>query len=265
MQSTAPSTTLPSRNRRAARTVALAVEDGLLPGVDAAREIMEALGLIEPDGRDVLPDPHDLLLTPQADDFLPMGNVDPSKADLREPPMDRSTLPPGLRNLSARHAPTAREKCGSPAGYRAHLAANENACLPCADAERDSASNRRAAKGVRVGEPGRRRSSEIEHGTESGYRKHLRRDVPVCEPCRLAAREISKQRKRKRSGWSGETAGPSPIEHGTNAGYLKERRRGLPVCDLCRRGATRHRAANRAASRQRKRQITTGAQEKKSA
>ena len=36
----------------------------------------------------------------------------------------------------------------------------------------------------------------INHGTESGYKQHLRRRIPCCIPCREAATEKSRERRQ---------------------------------------------------------------------
>jgi hypothetical protein len=256
-----------SRNRAAARTIVTAVQDGLLPDLGAARDIMEALGLVAPGGTEILPDPHDLMVGPGEVEFRPLPRADISGPDLREPPVDRRFVPEGLRNYSARKPPTERPRCGSPNGYRDHLAAGENACLPCADAWRDKRAEERAAK-PKTGKPGQPRK-EIEHGTERGHAMHRRRGIPLCDDCRAAEKEARRIRKERKVA-AGELPAPprrieereSPIEHGTNAGYMKERRRKLPICDPCRRAATLHRAKNKAASQERK---NTQAQEERAA
>ena len=44
--------------------------------------------------------------------------------------------------------------------------------------------------------PRRRAQEPIPHGTNSGYRMHYRRGIPMCEPCRLAYRQYETERRR---------------------------------------------------------------------
>jgi hypothetical protein len=221
-------TPLTSRNRTAAKTVALAVDSGLLPDAATAREIMEALGLIEPGGRNILPDPRDLLVDPSADDFLPMGRGDPG-AEVKEPPLDRRFVPAGLRELGPKRAsdkirptPTprpvakpraangaiVRDTCGTPRGYRVHLRLHEKTCDACRAAE--------VLRKKREHEPesvGRPRTKEIEHGTYSGYTKERRRGMEHCRPCLDAAnarRSRNKVEQRKRARWARERRPANP-------------------------------------------------------
>lgn len=63
----------------------------------------------------------------------------------------------------------------------------------------------------------RRQPQPIEHGTPKGYRQHLARRVPTCEPCRGAIREQNREYADKRRStdsqqtWNrGKVGTPSP-------------------------------------------------------
>lgn len=89
-------------------------------------------------------------------------------------------------------------------------------------------------------------------GTTGGYRRHIRRREPTCEPCRAAHRLATAARRRE--------ANPNmrpylAIEHGTSKGYRMELRRGLTPCDDCRAAAARHRAENKRAASARREEL----------
>jgi hypothetical protein len=80
-----------------------------------------------------------------------------------------------------------------------------------------------------VGGPGRQPATRPRQvarcGTESGARRHRRREEPVCAPCLQAESLANQLRKAGRR---------RPAECGTRAGYLQHRRRRERACDQCR-------------------------------
>lgn len=67
----------------------------------------------------------------------------------------------------------------------------------------------------------------IEHGTDrAGYREHLRRNEPVCEPCRLAHNAY----ERLRTGGRVRELAPC----GSEAAFRRHHRRQEKPCPACR-------------------------------
>jgi hypothetical protein len=66
-------------------------------------------------------------------------------------------------------------------------------------------------------------------GTPAGYRRHLRRNEPRCQPCRRAhAKAITEHRRKP---WTPRQLKPC----GTEAAYQRHIRRGERTCFKCRR------------------------------
>lgn len=77
---------------------------------------------------------------------------------------------------------------GTPAGYKRHQKANENACDPCKEALAEYSRDYRAK--IRSGERFVRKGFTPDRcGTYAGYIHHGRQDVPACKPCLKAYRE----------------------------------------------------------------------------
>lgn len=73
----------------------------------------------------------------------------------------------------------------------------------------------------------------IDHGTESGYRKHLRLGIPPCEPCRAAHAESERERYKARTISEPTRRNRKIPECGTYSGYQRHVRRRERPCAPC--------------------------------
>ncbi len=71
------------------------------------------------------------------------------------------------------------------------------------------------------------RSRTAEHGTLSGYSRHIKDKTEVCPPCREAKREHDTQKRREAG------VKPHDSQHGTYGGAQKHRRKGEDPCPPC--------------------------------
>lgn len=226
MTTALPTQTTWSVNRLAARAVALHTRDQEPDDLlfhDEARQLLEMLGLVEPGGREILPD-----------DTRPNVMVDLGKAPGGKNPDASSplafadhgrrpegmTTPPGLATLSPLPAPAPRTKkkpaakastpartrkprpyvpvptekrkraaiaeCGTTGGYARHVRLKEPVCTPCREAKNAYWHDRDAQHRQERGLSPRPRKKVAECGTRSGYMRHLRLKEPTCAPCRAA-------------------------------------------------------------------------------
>lgn len=157
-----------SINRRAARAVAMYA--GGAP--QERRELLEAIGVVAPGGREVLPDVK-MFLDESAliADFNPLNFDDTPSASARAMdlsstilakqagPCKGSTAPPGLWNPPDGARSPSRP---TPAGPKPRGARPQCQKQP------------------------------IKHGTEQGYRAHFRHGEEMCDPCRQANRAYSR-------------------------------------------------------------------------
>jgi hypothetical protein len=151
----------------------------------ATREVLEALGIIAPGGRTILPDEAGpmSLEGPGYDDG---ANQIAKRPRWVEPPRRASTAPPGLY----------ADPPPPPVQKAAPVKANKPRPAPKPKAERVP----REGSNNPFGRP----PLPIEHGEEKGYRAHLRRGIPIPEddPCGCrragnAAAQIRQTRQRE--------------------------------------------------------------------
>lgn len=79
-----------------------------------------------------------------------------------------------------------------------------------------------------------RKRQPIKHGTYAGAQTHYRRGEPLCEPCKEARREYSRELYRKVATGEHRPIKPEPAECGTYAGYFRHYRKGEKACKRCR-------------------------------
>jgi hypothetical protein len=152
-----------------------------------ARELFEMLGLVDPDGRELLPDNDGQTVVFDLNAGTPAGD-DPNTPNPRRAAestrRDRSAVPAGLRDLP-------------PAEQPAKRAPRKPRTAPVAPA-----GPTRKRKNP-TGKPPGPVPEPIDHGKPAGYRAHLRRgEMPVCDDCRDAynADRADKGAKRRARG-----------------------------------------------------------------
>ena len=105
------------------------------------------------------------------------------------------------RKARAKNPPKPKQvqPCGTNAGNQRHRKNGEPSCEPCTKAMQAYGAKIRAQR--RANNPATPRVYQltpIEHGTEKGRAKHIRRGEPVCEPCRTAYNQANKARYEAR-------------------------------------------------------------------
>lgn len=180
-----------SVNRLAARAVALLE----LP-VAERRELLDALGLIDPTGHAVAPDDRSEYDLGNRfvgfDDEYSRGKL-AAKFGEAPPLRDNPALPVGLRNLppgslvKAVRARTAYPTCGTIAGASGHKRRGEALCGECLEARRAYNRARRVRKGRTL----------APCGTATAAARHKRNGEPVDEACRAAANASRAEYKRR--------------------------------------------------------------------
>lgn len=202
-----------TRHQRAADVVLANARD-----VTDARTLFEMLGLVEPDGCELLPDDNrpvplvDLGRTPQkANPNSPIALAD---QDWRP---ENCTTPPGLRDLP----PPEVTKVRRPAKPRTAITPKPRA---------------RAAASRRVPDDLRQRRAVAVCGTTGGYARHMRLGEPACAPCRDAKNDYWRVRDAQRRAENGKTTSPrrKVAACGTRSGYARHLRLGEPTCAPCR-------------------------------
>jgi hypothetical protein len=185
----------PSESHLAARAVALHA-----PGTTAEkREMLAILGLLSDDGQ--------LRELPRTLVSHQIEGLNEARADggSREPPWDRSNVPPGLRDLpvptKGRSKPVPRPRTRTWSG--------------CGD----------------------------QRGTVNGRNRHRREGSQVCEECRLAWNEY--QRSLRPKAEINPLLPPRPETCGTLAGRSNHQRRGEKLCRACKDAANAHARARR--------------------
>jgi hypothetical protein len=190
----------PSESRLAARAVAL--HAGGSPAEQ--KELLAMLGLLSDDGQ----------LQELPAFVIPAYNIDgsvetrPDPVCYKQPPWDRSSVPPGLRNL----APPV--KAPAPPRPRPKRVAVVSGC----------------------GE---------QRGTVNGRNRHRREGSPVCDDCRQAWNEYQRALRQTASAPNPDLP-PRPEKCGTLAGRSNHVRRGEELCRACKDAANAHARARRA-------------------
>ena len=124
--------------------------------------------------------------------------------------------------------PLDESKCGTAAGYQAHIKRKLPPCEPCKAAKREYDNDRNR----KLGRPERKRRPQG-CGTQAGYDKHLREGEPACDDCKAARREYSTAQRRKNG-----TKPRTPAKCGTRSGYRRHQRVGKEACRACKRAHT---------------------------
>lgn len=174
-----------SVNRLAARAVALHA-----PGTPAERlEVLMMLGLVAPD-RTIKPDEPQRIELSELNDA---GSVDRVKVTVREPNMDRSLVPPGLRDLLPHEKQPKRktdetDACGTLTGHTRHIRYGEEVCRECKNARNEYAKARRRSRARTANPDGADGSvTPVDRpgkcGTVAGRSVHIRAGERVCRPC----------------------------------------------------------------------------------
>lgn len=77
------------------------------------------------------------------------------------------------------------------------------------------------------------RTTELVHGTRSGYQKHRRRGEEPCEPCLVAKQAEQNARRREVRASEGKTPRARVAACGTSSGYQAHKRRQERPCLEC--------------------------------
>lgn len=220
------------------RLAALAVAMHAGGTVAERRELLEALGLVEPGGRTVTPDDTKVHALVDVTTVAAGRDADPISprafAEHGRRPAGMTT-PPGLANLPpivqqpkpepkqrpvkrrspgegkpqksrATKPPREVPECGSYKAYRRHKRRGEDVDEPCTQAARahwrsvDDAARRAA------GVPKVVRHHPAPCGTRSGYERHRREHTAICGPCRAANSKRSETDRLIAAGVNPDTA-----------------------------------------------------------
>jgi hypothetical protein len=159
-----------------------------------ARQLMEMLGLVGPDGTIAADDTRLFSVDPLSETTTP---VERSSITVQEPRGDRSLVPPGLRNLlphaeQPKRVTTGKRRCGTITGATIHLRHGEEVCRACKDARNAYARNRRRLLAATAG--GESRTDNC--GTVAGRARHLRNGEKVCRECKDAYNTRRRDQRR---------------------------------------------------------------------
>lgn len=192
-------------------------EDATCPHCVEALEMLEIFGLLGQDveGRIIKAVDNSVIELPAVNES---ANVVRSQVNVREPNMDRSFVPAGLRDLLP-HAEQPkkpkvvndRKKCGTLSGAGVHLRSEEEICRECKDARNAYGRKRRAEvnqatkKGIplpptRTGRPshGVQPPTPEKCGSLAGRSAHYRRGEEVCRECKDAYNTRMRGRRHRK-------------------------------------------------------------------
>jgi hypothetical protein len=215
-------------SRLAARAVALYEEIPLAE----RKELLDMLGLLDDDGQ-LIELPVLMVTSPR-----PLAESNEVKLVNREVPWDRSTVPPGLRDLpppaleskSRQRAKVQRSDCGDKrgtlTGRRRHQANGTPVCKECAEAYATWQREWKAKGGSGTEPCGDKR------GTVDGVARHKQWRSKMCPDCAKVAQEANRLRRAEKRKEPITLPG-RPETCGSMAGRANHLRRGEKLCRAC--------------------------------